>query len=202
MRKALGLGAILLLTGIALATPGPSSLRQSPEFDITGPDQPDLMLSSFKGKVVVMEFLFVRSQHCLRVAQTLNKLNSELGSRGFQPVAIVFDPPTGSTAGGNILSFLRNYLSLTYPVGYASKEAVDAYLGRAPGQTLSIPQVVVIDRSGAIRASSGGKGGNLTLEDESLLRGLVEQLLQENTPVSNTGSVPGSEHSDPLTSKR
>ena len=98
----------------------------------------------------------------------------------------MFDPPTGSTAHGNILDFLRNYLSLTYPVGYASKEAVDAYLGRAHGQTLSIPQIVVIDRSGTIRATSGGKAGNLTLEDEGLLRGLVEQLLKEDAPVTNT----------------
>ena len=74
MRKSLALGAIFFLTGIALATPGPESLRQSPEFDIAEPGHPDLMLSSFKGKVVVMEFLFVRSQHCQRVAQTLNKL--------------------------------------------------------------------------------------------------------------------------------
>jgi hypothetical protein len=185
MRKALGLGAILLLTGIALATPGPAALRQSPEFDITGPGQPDLMLSSLKGKVVVMEFLFVRSQHCLQVARTLNELNKELGARGLQPLGVVFDPPTGSTAGGQTVSILRNYLSLTYPVGYASKEAVDAYLGRAPGQVLNIPQLVIIDRNGAIRATSGGKGGNITLEDESLLRSLLEQLLKEDAPAAN-----------------
>ena len=186
MRKALALGIALLLAGAALATPGPGPLRKSPEFDITGPGQPDLMLSSFKGKVVVMEFLFVRSQHCLRIAQTLNKLNKELGPQGFQPVGIVFDPPTGSTAGGQVVDFLRNYLSLSYPVGYASKDAVDAYLGRAPGQLLEIPQVVVIDRSGKIRATTGGRGGNQTLEDESLLRDLLEQLLKETAPVSDT----------------
>jgi hypothetical protein len=71
-------------------------------------------------------------------------------------------------------------------VGYASKDAVDDYLGRAPGQMLEIPQVVVIDRSGKIRATTGGKGGNIALEDESLLRGLLEQLLKENVPVSDT----------------
>jgi peroxiredoxin len=201
MRKALALGAVFLLTGIALATPGPGPLRHSPEFDITGPGQPDLMLSSFKGKVVVMEFLFVRSQHCLRVAQTLNKLNGELASQGLQTVGVVFDPPTGSTAGAQIVDFLRNYLRLTYPVGYASKEAVDEYLGRAPGQTLAIPQVVVIDRNGMIRATTGARGGDLTLEDEGLLRSLLEQLLRENAPVSDARQIHGSEHSDPLTSK-
>jgi peroxiredoxin len=186
MRKALALGAVLLLSGVALAIPAPEPLRKSPDFVITGPGQPDLMLSSFKGKVVVMEFLFVRSQHCQRVAQTLNKLNGELGAQGFQAIGVVFDPPTGSTAGARVVDFLRSYLSLKYPVGYASKEAVDAYLGRAPGQVLSIPQVVVVDRSGMIRATTGSRSGDLTLEDEGLLRGLLEQLLKEDAPLSDT----------------
>ena len=201
MRKALALGAVFFLTGIALATPGPESLRQSPEFDIAEPGQPELMLSSLKGKVVAVEFLFVRSQHCQRVAQMLNKLNGELGSRGFQAVGVVFDPPTGSTAGIQVVEFLKNYLHLTYPVGYASKEAVDAYLGRAPGQVLQIPQLVIIDRGGMIRATTGGRDANITLEDEGLLRGQLQQLLQENSPVSDTRQHKGSGHSDPLTSK-
>lgn len=201
MRKALALGAIFLLSGIALATPGPESLRQSPEFDIAEPGHPDLMLSSFKGKVVVMEFLFVRSQHCQQVAQTLNKLNGELGGQGFQAVGVVFEPPTGSNAGTQVVEFLKNYLHLTYPVGYASKEAVDAYLGRAPGQVLQIPQLVVIDRGGMIRATTGGHGGNITLEDEGLLRDLLEQLLREGSPVSDTHPIGGSGHSGPLTYK-
>ena len=201
MRKALALGAVFFLTGIALATPGPESLRQSPEFDIAEPGQPELMLSSLKGKVVAVEFLFVRSQHCQRVAQMLNKLNGELGSRGFQAVGVVFDPPTGSTGGIQVVEFLKNYLHLTYPVGYASKEAVDAYLGRAPGQVLQIPQLVIIDRGGMIRATTGGRDANITLEDEGLLRGQLQLLLQENSPVSDTRPHKGSEHSDPLTSK-
>ena len=201
MRKALALGAVFLVTGIALATAAPESLRQSPEFDIAEPGHPDLMLSSFKGKVVVMEFLFVRSKHCQQVAQTLNKLNGELGSQGFQAVGVVFDPPSGSTAGTQVVDFLKNYLHLTYPVGYASKEAVDAYLGRAPGQVLQIPQLVIIDRGGMIRATTGGRDANITLEDEGLLRGQLQQLLQESSPVSDTRQHKGSEHSDPLTSK-
>jgi hypothetical protein len=59
---------------------------------------------------------------------------------------------------------------------------VDSYLGRAGNEVLSIPQVVVIDRSGTIRATSGGRLGDPKLEDESYLRGLIDALLRENTP--------------------
>ena len=179
MQKFIAGVVVLAIAGFALVAPAAPLPRQSPEFSIVEPGGETILLSSLKGKVVVMEFLFVRSQHCQRVAQTLNKLNHELSGQGLQAVGVVFDPPSGSTAGTQVVEFLKNYLHLTYPVGYASKEAVDAYLGRAPGQILNIPQLVVIDRSGAIRAATGGQGGNITLEDEGLLRGLLEQFLRE-----------------------
>ena len=176
MRPALATAVLLVLTGAAFAAALP---RPSPDFQIVEPGKPVLELASLKGKVVVMEFLFLRSQHCQRVAQTLNSLYAQLGSRGFQPVGVVFDPPTGSTAGAAGVSFMTSYLKLTYPVGYATKESVDSYLGRGPNEILNIPQVVVIDRSGTIRAMSGGRGGNPTLEDEAALRTLLEKLLAD-----------------------
>jgi peroxiredoxin len=192
MRKFLISGTLLLLAGVALANPGATPpaggtpLRASPDFEIRQPSKPTVMLSSFKGQVVVMEFLFVRSPHCLRIAQTLKKLQGELGSRGFQPVGVVFDPPTGSTAGIQAVSFMTQYLGLTFPVGYAAKDEVDRYLGRAQNEILNIPQLVVIDRNGAIRATTGGRDGNSTLEDEELLRALINSLLQERGPGADT----------------
>jgi peroxiredoxin len=168
---------LLALTGVALAASLP---RPSPDFSIAEPGKPAFALSSLKGKVVVLEFMFVRSQHCQQVARTLNSLYDELGSRGLQPLAVVFDPPTGSTAGAQGVSFMTSYLKLTYPVGYSSKQSVDSYLGRAPSEILNIPQIIVVDRSGTIRAASGGRGGDPTLEDPVSLRALLEKLLREN----------------------
>ena len=186
MRKILALSTLLALAGVALATQGGPSLRASPEFQIREPGKPTLLLSSFKGQVVVIEFLFVRSPHCLRVAQTLNKLHGELGPRGFQAVGVVFDPPTGSTAGSQAVSFMTSYLGITFPVGYAAKDEADNYLGRSQNEILNIPQLVVIDRNGAIRASTGGRGGNMTLEDEDALRALLAGLLDEHGAGSST----------------
>jgi thiol-disulfide isomerase/thioredoxin len=176
MRKVATIVGMLIMAGAALAASLP---RPSPDFTIAEPGKPPLLLSSLRGKVVVMEFMFVRSAHCRRVAQILNKLNGELGSRGFQAVAVVFDPPAGSTAGAEAVSFMTSYLQLTYPVGYASKQAVDTYLSRSGDEILNIPQVVVIDRGGSIRATSGGRGGDLALEDEEALRLLIGRLLAD-----------------------
>src|SRR5262249_357800 len=116
---------------------GQAAPRTSPEFVVAGLGQPNVALSSFKGKVVVMELLFASSAHCVRVAQTLNKLRGELGSQGFQPLAVVFDPPNTRTSGEQLIPVMRDYFKLTFPVGFAAKAAVDSYLGRAPAQILN-----------------------------------------------------------------
>ena len=178
-RKITSLFLITVLVTSAFALPTVTVLRKSPEFTIADSSGKTIQLSSFRGKVVVMEFLFVKSQHCMRVAATLNKLNSELGASGFQAVGIVFDPPNAKETGEQLLPVVVDSLKLTYPLGYAQKEAVDSYLGRSGNEILNIPQVVVIDRAGMIRATSGGRGGDPALEDENSLRNLIEGLLHE-----------------------
>ena len=178
-RKITPMFLLAVLVTSVFALPTVTVLRKSPEFTIADGSGRTTQLSSFKGKVVVMEFLFVKSQHCMRVAATLNKLNSELGPRGFQAVGIVFDPPNTAEKGAQLLPAVVDYLKLTYPLGYASKNDVDNYLGRNGNEILNIPQVVVIDRAGMIRATSGGRSGDPALEDESSLRTLINGLLNE-----------------------
>jgi len=168
----------LLLLGSAFAMPSPTLPRRSPELSINEPSGKTMMLSSLKGKVVVLEFLFVKSQHCMRVARTLNQLQQELGPSGLQAVGIAFDAPNAAATGGEYLDAMVAALNLTYPVGLAPTASVDAYLGRAGNEMLSIPQLIVIDRAGTIRAATGAQG-NPSLEDANALRALLSGLLKE-----------------------
>ena len=177
------LTSLILVFLMMVSTPAaPSSPlpRKSPDFAIHQPSGKQILLSSLKGKVVVLEFLFIQSQHCMRVAKTLNSLNNELGPRGFQAVGIIFDPPNVRTSGESVIQEVVDNLKLTYPLGYAAKTDVDTYLGRTETDVLNIPQVVVIDRAGMIRAQSGGKPGDPKLENEDSLRTLLDSLLKEN----------------------
>jgi peroxiredoxin len=180
MQKIASLALILTLAASALAVPPTVVPRKAPEFTIHEPSGKTTLLSSFKGKVVLIEFLFVRSQHCLRVVQTMNKLNKELGARGFQSIAIAFGP----NSDGAVITHLVDYFKLTYPVGYTSADKVDSFLGREGNEILKIPQMVVIDRSGMIRAMSGTKG-DPKLEAENSLRPLLDGLLKESPPVNS-----------------
>jgi peroxiredoxin len=169
----------LFVLGSAFAMSSPTLPRRSPELAIDEPSGKTTLLSSFKGKVVVLEFLFVRSQHCARVAQVLNQLQQEFGPRGLQSIGIAFDAPNAAVTGGEYLTAMVESLRLTYPVGYAQRAAVDTYLGRAGSDMLSIPQIVVIDRTGTIRAATGGQT-DPSLEDINALRILLEPLLKES----------------------
>ena len=99
MQKFIAAIVVLVSAGFALVAPAAPLPRQSPEFAIVAPGGATILLSSLKGKVVVVEFLFVKSEHCLRVIRMLEKLRGELGSRGFQPVGVVFDPPNSPVEG-------------------------------------------------------------------------------------------------------
>src|ERR1700683_1291785 len=161
----------------ALSAPPTAVPRKSPDFAIYEPSGKVTQLSSLRGKVVVIEFLFLRSKHCMDVIQTLNQLNRELGPRGLQPIAIAFNK--GDT--GTLVNRTEQYFKLTFPVGYTSAENVDAFFGRMGNERLNIPQIVVIDRTGMIRAQNGAKYDQ-GLENPASLRTFLDALLKENTP--------------------
>jgi len=68
-------------------------------------------------------------------------------------------------------------LQLSYPLGYTTASQVDAFLGRQGNETLNIPQIVVIDRTGMIRAQNGVRY-DPDLENEESLRRLLNGLLR------------------------
>jgi peroxiredoxin len=158
--------------------------RKAPEFTITKPSGEQMLLSSFKGKVVVMEFMFIGSPKCIRLAQMLDALERDLGSRGYQSVAIAFGPHVDQALVGHV----ADHLALPYPLGFTTTSSeVDAFLGREGSEKLKIPQMVVIDRKGVIRAATGD-GADTRMEDEAALRTLVSSLLDETGSPSATNA--------------
>jgi len=151
--------------------------RASPELRFLDPADNQMLLSSFTGKVVLIEFLLINCPHCSRVAQMINHLQKDLGPQGFQPLGIAFE---NGISGPLVMNYARDF-KVTFPVGYTSSDKVDSYLGRVGMERFQVPQIVLIDRKGVIRAQSrpvGEKG----LEDETYLRSLIGTLLNEGSP--------------------
>jgi len=179
-----------------LAIPSAPVPRKAPDLSFTDPSGKAISLSSFKGKVVALEFFFMRSMHCVRVAQLLNQLNDELRARGFQAVGVAFSAPQSPADAGTVEQFVEAY-RIAFPVGYTGKTDVDRFLNRSKSDLFSIPQVVIIDRAGMIRAQSGQRPGDPKLEDGASLRTLLDSLLKEAPPTrhpTKTASLSKSGH--------
>jgi peroxiredoxin len=173
--------AVLLALALSSAMAAAPVPRSSPEFMIVEGSGKAMSLSSLKGKVVLMEFMQIQCPHCRRVTQTINKLELELGPLGFQPIGIAFD--TGITA--LMVNNFRQAFQLHYPIGYTTSDKVDDYLGRGVRDRFELPQLVVIDRAGVIRAQSLPVK-EVNLEDETYLRNLINALLKEDAPAGKT----------------
>lgn len=151
--------------------------RESPELKFLDPEDREVLLSAYRGKVVVIEFLLTNCPHCSRVAQAIGNLQRDSGQRGFQALGIAFE----NGMGGSLVTAFVNEFKVAFPVGYTSSDAVDRYLGRVGMERVQVPQIVVIDRRGVIRAQSHAVGER-DLEDEVYLRHLIGTLLGDAAP--------------------
>jgi peroxiredoxin len=166
--------AVSLALGVSLLVARAPIPRKSPELTFFDASGKETSLSSFRGRVVLVEFLLTGCPHCVRVAQTINKLHKDLGPRGFQPIGIAFD----SGISRPLVTGFVQFFKIAFPVGYTASDKVDSYLGRVGKEHFQVPQIVVIDRQGVIRAQSHPIG-ETTLENETDLRNLIDTLLKE-----------------------
>ena len=170
--------ATLLLTALTLT--GAEIPRQSPEFAVVLPDGKQELLSKYKGKVVVLEFLITTCPHCQNSSKILSRLKTELGPKGFQPLGVAINPE------GDVTDFVKRF-EVNFPVGKTSRETAYGYLQHSiMAPTFYVPQLVFIDRTGVIRAQYGGSDAFVTSNEEANIRGMLEKLLAEGAGSKST----------------
>jgi peroxiredoxin len=173
------------ITFVALtvsAFAAPPVPRKSPEFTITDPSGKQILLSSFKGKVVVMPLMFTTCPHCQNEAKMLTKLQKEFAGRPLQVLGTAFN----DEANGPVVAQFIKEFNVGFPVGYAKRDSVISYLGLSVMDRWVVPQVAVIDKKGNIVAQSDAMG-TPTLQDENYMRTLIDKLLKEG---ATTSAVP------------
>src|SRR5580700_6670586 len=79
--------------------------RKSPEFTITeasGNEAPGkaTLLSSYRGKVVVLGFIFTTCPHCQVFSAAVERIYKDLGPRGFQPIDVAWNQNAQSLVPG------------------------------------------------------------------------------------------------------
>ncbi len=161
--------AIAMASCALAAMPVP---RQSKEFTFVDSSGRQSLLSSYKGKVVVIQFLSTTCPHCQALSRTLSKMSSDMGP-GVQFIGVAFNEATAESAAA-----YAKAQAVRMPIAYAPHETVLGFLGYSVMERLTVPQVVIVDKKGMIRAQSDPLGTE-ELSSEAYLRKFIGDLLKE-----------------------
>lgn len=157
----------------ALAASAAEIPRRAPELAFTLPGGKQALLSSYRGKVVLVELLYTTCPHCQLSARALSRMYEELKPRGFQPLGVAFN----EMASVLLPDFLKQ-TQPNFPIGYAQRDPVLSFLQHPSIRRFVVPQFVLIDRKGMIRGQTTAEGSD-DFYDEKNMRARIEALLNE-----------------------
>jgi peroxiredoxin len=175
-RTFVGLGAGAVLGSVELMgqikTPKPA-----PELVITLNGGEQVLLSKFKGKVVVLEFLLTTCSHCQACSAVMQKLSNEMGDK-FQPLGTAINPQNMTQARMMIPQYVAS-VGLKFPVGWTKSDMAYQWLGAENSNgPIYFPQLAFIDRKGVIRHHFPG-GHDFYRDEEANMRTMILALANE-----------------------
>lgn len=117
----------------------------APEFVIKQADGSEKILTSYRGKkVVVMAFMYTTCPHCQHTAGVLAKIQTEYEPKGAQVLGVTFD----TAAQKNLPGFIQ-MTGANFPVGYSTPELVTKFM--RSGDDYYVPMLAFIDKTGMVR---------------------------------------------------
>jgi len=143
----IGIAAVLFLThrsnSHARRSAAPS--RFAPDFALPQLDGQELRLSSYRGKVVLLDFWASWCEPCRVETPHLIELQQKYGDRGLQIIGVSMDDSPDPAR-----VFYRQY-HMNYPVVMGNAKTGEEY-----GGVLGLPIAFLIDRDGRIKAKHIG----------------------------------------------
>lgn len=187
--RSLTVFAALAAVGTGIFAAPPVVPRPSKELEIVEPNGKHDLLTNYRGKVIVVQFLFTTCPHCQAYSQQLSKLQNEYGPRGFQALGAAFNEEANP---GTVAKYINDF-KVNFPIGPVARDTVLSYLGFSIMDRLVVPQIALIDRKGQIREQSeANPTGPPPLQNEQHLRASIEKLLAEGAAGKSAAPATGS----------
>jgi peroxiredoxin len=121
--------------------------RKAAEFVFNMVDGPQQLLSSYRGKNIVLALMYTTCPHCQKTAQILAKVQTEYTGKGVQVLGAVFD----QGASSRVRQFNKEF-GVNFPCGYSNQDSVLQFLDLSPTEPYFVPILVFIDKRGTIRS--------------------------------------------------
>ena len=181
--KIFAAGLLLAFTGIVTAAttdPNPPLPRKAPEFVINMQDGKQLLLSSFRGKVIAFAFMHYTCPHCKALCPILSTMQRDYAAKGVQFVGAIIED--GSKE--NLAEFNKLYVKGGFPVGWAPMPAALEFL-KHPDLHYYIPMMAFIDRKGMIVSQYIGDNPFFGDQDKNI-RAEVDKILGEKSAATKS----------------
>ncbi len=168
--------AVSLCLATSLVAADTASLRKAPELAIDVPNQGQKLLSSYRGKVVALEFIFTTCPHCQAFSRMMTKVQQDYGPRGLQVLAVAIN----ENADLLVENFVKDY-QVNFPVGWAPRDQMLAFMGYTSARFV-VPQLALIDRQGVIHYQTTALETDQwkQIMNEQSIRQHIEELLSES----------------------
>ena len=139
LRKVL---ALLVLSCAAYAV----EPRLVADMPIPTPQGKKISLRTYRGKVVLMMIISTSCADCIKSVQMVNRLQKEMGPKGFQAIAAAGD----ENAQYLVEPFAQRY-GLTFPVGYLNMNEMIRLADMPKDKRPVAPIFMFIDQRGTVR---------------------------------------------------
>jgi thiol-disulfide isomerase/thioredoxin len=168
---------LLAFTGMVVAATGPDQSaplpRKAPEFVFNMQDGKQLLLSSLRGKVVAVTFMFTTCPHCQALAPNLANIQKDYAAKGVQFVGCVVD----EGAKDRLANFSTQYVKNAFPVGWAPQPSAIEFLKHPISKPFYVPSMAFIDRKGMIQSQFIGNDESFFTEGEKNIRAELDKVL-------------------------
>lgn len=137
----------ILFAALVTAAFGITIPRPAGEVTIKVPGKPDVKLSSYRGKIVILAFIDINCSHCQHATQVLTGIQRDYFMRGVQVLEGSWNQATPSDLAGFTKMFKTNF-----PVGTVDPQFMMNYSEITPQMRPIAPIILFIDRKGVIQA--------------------------------------------------
>ncbi len=178
MRKVISLFLLAALTFSAALPLGAAGKvpRKAPEFVIQGTDGGEKLLSSYKGKTVLLALMFTTCPHCQNISTILSKIAPDYTAKGVQILGATFDASAPRDYQKFNAAFVKGF-----PCGFSTQPNVLQFLGLTPDEPFFVPVLVFIDKTGMIRSQYIGDEKFLSNPDVNI-RAELDKMLKPAQP--------------------
>lgn len=158
--------------------------RPAQEFVLRMVTSPDQLLSQYKGKTIVLAFMYATCQHCQKTAGVLSQVQNEYSAKGVQVVGVLFD----NNDVQRVADFRRTFAK-TFPVGVSDTRTVLNYLQHPLDQPYFVPDLVFIDKKFTVRSQYIGDEKFLEKQEVNI-RAEIDKMLKGGASTTSSAAVP------------